>query len=380
MILENDFKLCFAQRDKLSTELKLKKEVLASKEEEIKFLKEKMKDEDNSDKQKNFDAFQKEIQIIRDKLIAKTYDLLKLEDHHNKTIELNKTKVNEINEAHNALVEENNKLKSIITNILTTFKKGNDDDVKKMLADLSENTPIDNKPTNNSLISPAAFSEDNFKKDPDISNILQNKSYDAITNNPFEMDIDGGIKLTDNDEFTQKVITEFDKVFNDEFKRVKRYFDKSEPSKSKRKSSAFNAHERKGSSGKNYVNWVAQTANSKWIESLRGNDNNYKANRDTSVDIDDLMNTSKTRIRSSMRSANLSNISNISLSMERSIGQVSPIKNRKSNGDDSFLKLVLDGNDNLAKNYENELNKNHSPHLKDNNIKKIIKKEESSRR
>ena len=43
MILENDFKICYSQRNKYSQTLKIKEETLKSKNEEIKFLKERLK-------------------------------------------------------------------------------------------------------------------------------------------------------------------------------------------------------------------------------------------------------------------------------------------------------------------------------------------------
>jgi hypothetical protein len=347
MILENDFKICYSQRDKFYSELKHKSEKLNSQEDELKFLKERIRSyELQADNEKQMEIFHKEIQTIREKLVQKSNDMLRFENYHREALERSKNRVKEVYEINQQTLEENQKLKSIIGDLISAYKKGNDPEVKAILTYL-----IDNE--NEFEDAKSGLSSPDGKKEENSANRDQDKNQVSEDENMEEL-------------FAQKVISEFDKVLNEEFKRVQRFF-KKDTSDFKRKStintSINEGRKRSMTGGKNYVEWKARSSNMNWLDSLRGK---HEKEEDKKVDIHHLAHASKSKIRSSIRN------------IDRLVTNTNVPAN-KLPLDESILFKPEVTNENLSKIYEDKFGKSHSPINKDTQSKKIGKKDDVMR-
>jgi hypothetical protein len=345
MILENDFKICYQQRDKFYSELKHKSEKLNSQEDELRFLKERIRSyEMQAENEKQMEIFQKEIQTIREKLVQKSNEMLRFENYHREALERSKNKVKEVAELHQQSLEENQKLKNILSDLISAYKKGSDPEVKAILTYLIDNESEFEDIKTGTLNSPEP-------KNIESSNQLDEKNLKTENENL-------------EDDFAQKVISEFDKVLNEEFKRVQRFF-KKDGTDFKRKSTmnttVNEGRKRSMTGGKNYIEWKARTSNMNWLDSLR----NKKEKEETKkVDIHDLAQSSKNKIRSS-----ICNIDRLVTNSNTPINKP-PL-------DEIFFKNET--SENLSKFYEDKFGKSHSPVHKDTQSKKIGKKDESMR-
>ncbi len=281
--------------------------------------------------------FEKEIISIKEKLVEKTNEILRLEIYHNDVIQKNNHHLKEISESHTQVNDENQKLRSMLNEIANAQKKGNETELKMLLNYIIEN-PNEFDPSQ----------KDNNKKDTSIDQI-DNDEYSKILKTEEEKG---------EDKFVQKVIGEFDKVLSEEFKRVERYFRRDNTLQKKKTLQNSPETRRRVSAGKNYVEWKGKSGNLKWSESLRTQPSREEFKQ---VKLDDLAQTSKLKIRNS-----------ISIRAMDS-GPSSQTPNNKSHDESSFLKSSLE-NDNLSKYYENNLAKSHS-HAKDLYSKKMHKKE-----
>jgi hypothetical protein len=345
MILENDFKICYQQRDKFYSELKHKSEKLNSQEDELRFLKERIRSyEQQAENEKQMEIFQKEIQTIREKLVQKSNEMLRFENYHREALERSKNKVKEVTELHQQSLEENQKLKNILADLISAYKKGNDPEVKAILTYLIDNEAEFEEIRTSTLNSPDA-------KNLESSNREEEKNLKTEDENM-------------EDVFAQKVISEFDKVLNEEFKRVQRFF-KKDGTDFKRKSTLNTTmnegRKRSMTGGKNYVEWKARTSNMNWLDSLR---NKKEKEENKKVDIHDLAHASKNKIRSSI------------CNIDRLVTN-SNIPANKPPLDETFFKNET--SENLSKFYEDKFGKSHSPVHKDAQSKKIGKKDESMR-
>ena len=275
--------------------------------------------------------FEKELISIKEKLVEKTNEMLRMEIYHNDVIQKNNHHLKEVSESHNNVSDENQKIKALLNEIVNAYKKGNETELKILLNYVAENpNDLENK------------------KDNSIDQI-ENEEYSKILKTEEEKG---------EDKFVQKVIGEFDKVLSEEFKRVERYFKRDSTLQKKKTLQNSPETKRRGSSGKNYVEWKGKSGHLKWSESLRTQPSKEEVKK---VKLDDLAETSKLKIRNSISIRSLEG------------GLNSPTPNNKSHDESSFLKSSLE-NDNLSKYYENNLAKSHS-HAKDLYSKKMHKKE-----
>ena len=314
LILENDFKICYSQRENIKSEF------------------DKLHSSNAQLKESFFIEFEKEIQIIREKLIEKTNEMLRFELYHNDVIHKNNSHLKEITESHSTLQDENQKLKSMLNELAVAYKKGNESDLKILLNYVTENIN-----EYDDIIKPE-------KKENSLDQTENEESSKILKTEEAKGD----------ENFVQKVIGEFDKVLSEEFKRVEGYFKRD--NSIQRKKSLLNSTEnkRRASAGKNYVVWTTKSQSLKWSESLRTKSEKEENKR---VDFSDLAHSSKMKIRNSIRLVDAPN------------NCLTP--DRKS--EESFLKGSIES-DTLSKFYENQLAKSHS-HVKDLYSKKMHKKE-----
>jgi hypothetical protein len=327
MVLENDFKICYTQRNLNLHDIKSKEQLVATKDAEILFLKERLK---AYEKQGTFDnqisVFETEMKIIREKLIEKTNEFLKFENYHKEVIKTNKEKVNEIEELQQFMIDENLKMKGIILDLIKFYKQGNSAELNNILGYLFENA------------------NDFEEKNPQIEHKKSKDPFDE-----FPMEGEEGTIEEDNahGQFVQKVIGEFDKILNAEFKRVQRYYNK-EPIQKQRKSSVRPI---KKTSEKNYVEWKSRSSSANFMESLRGDRKSIEPSleqsmyRGSKLDINDLAQISKKKIRSS--------IGNIGVIYQKT-NQDEQLT--KSNHDISSSEMF-----NFSQIYENKIGKSQSP-------------------
>ncbi len=93
MVLEHDFKICYSQREKSNSDLKLSTEKLNLQNDEINFLKERIKvfeKQSSNSNESQFEMFQKEIEIILTKLLEKTNEFFNFEKYHRNKQQQNK--------------------------------------------------------------------------------------------------------------------------------------------------------------------------------------------------------------------------------------------------------------------------------------------------
>jgi hypothetical protein len=383
MILEHDFTICYTQREKYFTDTLLKDEIISTKDEEIKFLKERIKFYENSstsnnndnknntnintNNEKQLEIFENELKMIRERLIAKTSEFVKFETQQKELQQKNKSRLSELIENQNNFSEENNKLKSIISDIIFAHKKGNEKDLKNILnhtaEDLNfhnfENFHKNNNLHNNSNLSMSRGSFDN-----------QNDEFSGFGNNfesPFNQ-LNNNSQFQDDNSFVKKVINEFDKILNDEYKRAERHHKTIQSSPQKMRSSMSSS--RYSSSGKNYVEYKPRSSSVDWFESLRGSPEPFNSPKkeQKKVDLGKLVNESKGKIKSSIK-----NIENLFKQTKPEISKESAENLLKSNQQQFFEMFNLGGA------YNDKFGGSYSPKNKDVNVKKNIKKENDMR-
>lgn len=364
MVIEQDFRLCYSQRDKSLVEIKSRNERIKTLEDELKFLKERVKEyEKQTNGEKQLEMFEKEVHKIREKLVEKTNELFNFENYHNEIQIQNKSKINEINQQQGLIIDENVKIKAIMLDLVSAYKNGNDNDLKSIVAYLAENaSDFEEK---NTIAEKINIEREKLNKE--LSEIEGNSS--VTTNTLNSQDLEKEVKNEKNkqmeEKFAQKVINEFDKILKDEFKRVERFY-KRDNQANRKKSSLSNSDRRKNSlSGKSYVVWKQNNSAANWTDNLRGRKNEeqtkIESKMEAKIDFQDLKDT-KSRIRSSIRNVD-------------KLFDVTPVKKP----DD--LEFILKSSQaaafsatNLSKLYENNTNRSHSQAYRDENTKKMIKK------
>lgn len=335
MVIENDFKICYNQRESANIQLKTKEEEVLSKDEEIKFLKDRIKNyEQLNDADKQLELFDKEIKNIREKLIEKTTEFLKFESHHNEILQNNKNKVKEINELQQYIIDENAKIKGIILDLISNYRKNNDVELNNILNYLVTNS---NEFELKSSISNENINNNNNEEVANTS--VDNKSTDSQNEN----------------QFVKKVINEFDKILTDEYKKVEKFYKRDNP-KEMRKSSVQSG-KRKSIGEKNYVEWKGKTGADNWRNSLRFKNEEDTSSKNNKVDINNLANLSKHKIRNSIKGGDqLAEFSN------KSREELSKLTQENNHTDTNVFDF-----------YGDKMNKSSSP------VGKRVKKEEKMR-
>jgi hypothetical protein len=312
IILEYDVRYNNVYKENLESEFKLMNENYHIKEDEANFLRNRFAAlESGADTE---ELFYQEINKIRGSLREKTNELIKLDQFHNQTHNENKDKVNQFKEQNLVLIDENGKLKEILKDILGFHSNGQKKDLENLLIYLQND---------NSL-----FNENNKAEQSNDNTIINNQNNEIINaqdeseSKEFSVNNNNAnnSSAVQKEEFTEKVLNEFDKIFNEELKRVERFFKKDSFNNNKtieslkRKSSI----KKKGSAEKNYFEWKSKSQYDAWAETLRGRDlvkkpsqpslnanyfnNNNNNNQQPNLDIEDMVEHTKNKLRKSLKS------------------------------------------------------------------------------
>ena len=152
MILENDFKICYNQRETQIMENNWKKDELQSKEEEIKSLNEKIITmESNYKSIDQLAQFEIEMKLIRQQLIEKTNELINFDTYHKRTLEDNLEEINELKEKEEYYLNENSKFRKIINDVIKYYKEGNEPGLTNILEYLAVHSKDFEDKNNNSF-------------------------------------------------------------------------------------------------------------------------------------------------------------------------------------------------------------------------------------
>lgn len=254
MVLENDYNICFNQRDQVIIDLRKKEEILNSKQNEINHLEERLKIPSNDFNLS--EMYEMEIKSIQQKLLEKSNELIRFEiiqSHKEKT---NQARITQLIEKNKSLHEENCKMKELLREIASLENGTGSRSVTDRI-----NSLLDDKNTNKSNLSMEEGIDD-----------------DSIEEENF---------------LVTKVIGEFDKILDNEMKKVESYHRK-DSNIIKRRSSAVKF---KSSGERNYIEWKTRNSAATWADSLRGRSDN-KSQVDKNVN--EMKRLSKLRIKNSI--------------------------------------------------------------------------------
>jgi len=306
IVLEYDVRYNSAVKENIESEYKLLNENFRLKEDEIAFLRNRVSSLETGAETE--ELFYQEINKIREMLRQKTNELIKLDNFHNQTHNENKDKFNQFKEQNSLLLEENEKLKEIFKDILNFHSCGQKKELENILNYLKNNNTLFNEvpvEARNEIINEQNYlnNYNNIQEDSELKNISSMNNVNNL--------------VTQKEEFAEKVLNEFDKIFNDELKRVERYFKKDSINNKtiesfKKKSNI----KRKSSAEKNYFEWRVKPQNEAWAETLRGIDsvknstqvnNNYRHSHkietyNSNFDLENLIEQSKNKLRNSLKS------------------------------------------------------------------------------
>lgn len=309
IVLEYDVRYSNAVKENLEAELKILTENFRIKEDEANFLRNKLSSTESGNN--NEQLFYQEINKIRDLLKEKTSEFIKLDQYHNQTQNEIRDKFNLFRDQNIRLNDENEKLKEILKDILTFHINSQHQELINILDYLKKNAYLinGNQNTIDQIISKVESSKDN--KDLNSNNLEEEFDYNNVAQ------LKNSSKITSNqrEEFAEKVLSEFDKIFTNELKRIERFFRKNNQStidSIKRKSSL----KRKNSAEKNYYEWKIKTSNQAWAETLRGRDSSKNLNQNNlntnnvqnlnmhpELDFDHMLEMSRSKIRNSIKSS-----------------------------------------------------------------------------
>lgn len=368
IILEFDLRYNLRLRENFESQIKVFEENISLREQEVFFLKERLKNYDENSNEEHFKIFENEINKIREMLKEKTIEFLKMETRYKQNYQDFSLKYNKMKESLENLKEENNKYTDSLLNISANLEKNNTKKIAEIIKNLDLNTPIPNNPNNEETKENKSFN--NQKTDESIKKIVQESSskplidddnnYPANSEESFVNDL---VMDKNENSFANKVIEEFDKVFNIELKRIERNykkFDKNADSSLRKRNSMS---QRRASTDKNYIIWKGKSPTELFHETLRSpeksnynrngansigvsNNNsmfldkrNSQLNQSMNVDIHGLVNHAKERVRSSIsirqnnKNDNSISISNFSFHDNNSKNNLSRIEAeyRKSN-------------------------------------------------
>lgn len=304
IVLEYDVRYNNAFKENLESDFKLLNENYRLKEDEVNFLRNRLANlEGGSDTE---ELFYQEINKIRDLLREKTTELIKLDQFHNQAHNENKEKVNQYKEQNALLIDENEKLKEILKDILTFHAKGQKKELDNLLTYFQNNKALFNENNAEQIIENSSNTNNINNNAHDESESKDLSSHNNAINN----------SAIQKEEFTEKVLNEFDKIFFDELKRVERFFKKDSINSNKTIESLKRkpSFRRKGSAEKNYFEWKSKPQNEAWAETLRGRDpvkkpsqnnlNNHgnEENHQSGVDIENMFEYTKNKLRNSLKS------------------------------------------------------------------------------
>ena len=173
MILEKSYKEFIANNENYLNEIKIKNDKLARKDEEIKFLNERI-----YGKKPEMELFETELKIIREKLVDKTQEMFQLQKQFTTDIVIERNKLNEQTNRNNLLVDEINQYKSYIENIVECYKNSNFKELESQI------NIISNLPNSNIINIHNNFNNETIniedKKDAYDSNPDQENTQDVL--------------------------------------------------------------------------------------------------------------------------------------------------------------------------------------------------------
>lgn len=365
MVLENELKQQISSKEKLFHILKLKDESNNSKEEEIAFLIERIRlyeEQMNNNEGNQMELFENELKIIRSKLIEKTNEFLNLENLHKEHTIKAKIRLTEVSQQQTKIVEDNYKMKEILFQLINSYKTGNEGELHNAfrvlindneVASAQSSVPVQPKSSNSARLSKHNELFDQFS-DNNMNSQGNLKNDDEIIKTESELN------ETPHNQFVQKVISEFDKILNDEHKRVERYFNRDPIQRPSRKSSETltSATKKKGSQ-KNYVEWKQRRGSANWMNSLRDAPINTDANKIAlKVDIHSLAHVSKNKIKESI--TNIGKLYDNSFMNTKFEDEI----NKSSQEDFNYSQF-----------YDNRMTKSFSPDIKNRKDKRDLQKE-----
>jgi hypothetical protein len=345
--LEFDLRYNLKLRANFESKIKLLEENLSMRDQELYFLKERLRNYDENSNEEQFKIFENEINNIREMLKEKTMEFLKMETRYKKTSEDFSLKYKKIKDTLENIKEENNKYSESLLNISSNLESNN----TKKISEIIKSLNLTNQMPNNSKKkeNKDEKSQNDQKTDESMNKIMaesssiplidQANNYPANSEETFVSDIIIG---KNENTFANKVIEEFDKVFNKELKRIERYYKKSDKNADSPLLKRSSISQRRASTDRNYVIWNGKSPNVLFNESLRSDDNsnysrsgtkasrvsinnstfyerkNSQLNQSMNIDMPGLINQAKERVRSSIsikeinRNYNNTSVSNFS--------------------------------------------------------------------
>lgn len=340
IILELEVRQNGKLKDHLENQVKILEENLCLRDKEIEFLKERLKNYDENTDEDQFRIFENEINNIRYLLKEKTLEFLKMEIKYKKNYEESCMNYNVLKENFDLIKDENNRLNEAVKNISNNLDNNNknNNNIKKIgqiISSLNINHEKNQLLTDNSFLkipnSKISNNNESLKKPTLSSEVDDNLDISENNNKSEEND-----NCLDN-EFANKVIKEFDIVFNNELKRIEKYLKKN----SKIKSPLLNRvsfSNRRSSGERNYIEWKAKSINDRFAETLRSRDNSLSNNKSIGkslalsnnslfldkkeskilnhsyADVDSLVNEAKLRVKSSIHNNRSKNFNGVSVS------------------------------------------------------------------
>jgi len=212
IVLEYDVRYNLAIKENYESEFTLLNDIHFLKDEEINFLKNRISTLEEGENTE--ELFYQEINKIRDLLREKTSQIIKLEHFLNQTNNEVRDKINQIRDQNEFLVIENEKLKEILKDILNLHANSQKNELENLLNFVENNKTIYFNINQNYCIEKGEFIslKNNYKNELSQINSLNYPNEDNDSNN-----FNSSINNFNNhkEDFTDKVLNEFDKIFND---------------------------------------------------------------------------------------------------------------------------------------------------------------------
>ncbi len=402
-MLEYDLKLNIKSNENIENRINLLDEDLHLKVKEIDFYKERIRNMDENNNEEQFKIFENEINNIRDMLKEKTLEFLMIENKNKKSHEELSKNYSKIKENLEHLKDENFKYVEALNNISINLDKNNSlNKISEIISKMNLNKSDINSVKNG--IEECTSQEKTNDLNAYTINLKENRlnrldkpSYTIQDENlipPLNFDESILKEFTNKKEidFSSKVLNEFDKVFNNELRRIEKHYKKSDKSSSVNlPSKRTSLSQRRSSTDKNYVEWKIKSTNVTFSQTLRSsfNDNNNNKRLDSgnkgilstnnsflldpinsqqsNDNINSLVNQAKERIRNSItndrlrlsRSANINSKDNFSFNHSLNLSNSSTAK-RFNERDNSSSVHILNLSNSPTKRNERDISLNKS--------------------
>ena len=256
LILEHDLIYNMKLKEGFEESKLVMEENLSLSKQEVTFLKERLKNYDDNANEEQFKLFENEIMKIREMLNEKTMDFLKVENVHKKNYEELTKNYNQVKHNLEEMKEENIKYAEAMKNISTNLNQNNLKEANEIVKHMTENTnnPTVNLESQQKINAMNTFDE---TENTNMGGFFEDRSDPSLILNNEK-----------SSTFANKVIAEFDKVFNNEIKRLQNHYKKPEELKQVKRSS----YVKRSSGVKNYIAYNGKSPNQKFAEGLRNTD------------------------------------------------------------------------------------------------------------